>query len=71
MGGRAVLCVGRMDDELDDPGRHDEEQRGGRTRLHGLTKLRDGPQHPSICHLRRGQVSAVFVACLGCTGKRW
>lgn len=41
MGGRAVLCAGRMNDELEDPGRHDEEQRGGRSRLHGLTKLRD------------------------------
>jgi len=33
-GGWAVLCADRMDGELEDPGRHDEEQREGRTRLH-------------------------------------
>jgi hypothetical protein len=29
-GGRAVLCADRMDGGLEDPGRHDGEQRGGR-----------------------------------------
>jgi hypothetical protein len=56
--GRAVLCADRMDGELEDPRRHDEEQRGGWTRLHGWkhgqAKQRDGPQHPSVCPLRRG-----------------
>lgn len=32
-GGWAVLCADRVDGELEDPGRHDEEQREGRTRL--------------------------------------
>lgn len=60
-GGRAVLCADRMDGELEDPGRHDEEQRGARTRLHccehGQAKLRDGPQRPSVCPLKRGASS--------------
>ena len=57
-GGRAVLCADRMDGELEDPGRHDEEQMGGWTRLcrceNGQVKLRDGPQRPGVCPLRRG-----------------
>jgi hypothetical protein len=56
--GRAVLCADRMDGELEDPGRHDEEQRGGRTRFHrcehGQAKLGDDPQRPGVCPLRRG-----------------
>jgi len=47
-----------MDGELEDPGRHDEEQREVRTRLHGWkhgqAKLLDGPQRPSVWPSRRG-----------------
>ncbi len=57
-GGRTVLCADRMGGELEDPRRHDEEQRGGRTRLHRCehdqAKLRDGPQRPGVCPLKRG-----------------
>ena len=51
-----MLCVDGMDDGLENPGRHDEEQRGGWTLdcEHGRAKLRDGPQRPSVCPLRRG-----------------
>jgi hypothetical protein len=54
----AVLCADRVDGELEDPGRHGEEQRGGRTRFHGCehgqAKLRHGPERPSVCLLRHG-----------------
>jgi hypothetical protein len=60
-GGRVVLCADRMDGKLEDPGRHDGEQRGSRTGLHGCehrrAKLRDGPKRPSVCPLRRGASS--------------
>jgi hypothetical protein len=61
IGGRAVLCTDQMDGELEDPGRHDDEQREGWTHLHcyehGQAKLRDDPQRPSVCPLRRGASS--------------
>ena len=46
-----LCCVrDQIDGELEDPGRHDEEQWGGRIRLHcyehGQAKLRDGPERP-------------------------
>ncbi len=55
-GRRAVLCMDRMDGELEDR-RDGEEQKGGRTLHHGRAKLGHGLQRPSVCPLRGGTSS--------------